>query len=143
MKPWKRRGDGMKEGEGMRGERRGERERQLVRRVGATWKWPATFVIAGATWSGRDTRAARGRRIRDRDRHPRSRLASIAFTPRSRNVYINATRYEFVRPNPGSLWATIRDRRYDRRRRRSSKSMDLIGGRYGVKSVSRMESAIA
>lgn len=103
MKPWKRRGDGMKEGEGMRGERRGERERQLVRRVGATWKWPATFVIAGATWSGRDTRAARGRRIRDRDRHPRSRLASIAFTPRSRNVCINATRYEFVRPSPGIL----------------------------------------
>lgn len=65
---------------------RGE-ERQLVRRVGATWKWPATFVIAGATWSGRDTRAARGRRIQARDRHPRSRLASIGFTPRSRNVY--------------------------------------------------------
>lgn len=69
--------------------KRSGEEKHPVRRVAATWKWPATFVIAGATWSSRDTRAARDEGSR-RNRHPRSRLASIGFTPRSRNIYVYA-----------------------------------------------------
>lgn len=67
------------------GERRGETAGSTSRshvKVAGNFRDRGGHVIRP-----RHTRAARGRRIQARDRHPRSRLASIGFTPRSRNVY--------------------------------------------------------
>lgn len=100
VKPWKRRGDG--------GWRNGREERR------DTWFDESEPRESGRqlSWSRgpRDPAATQGRRG-DEGSKPgigtRDLVWPRSVLHRDRETYINTTRYEFVRPSPGSLWATI------------------------------------